>query len=237
MKDKLLCFMFLTASIPAFAATPITPLTTWNEPGTAAPVRPLGLAPWPPKDPAAREAWAEIAMLEDTRATDLSRLVGHYQSSQDSLVRWRVCRAYARLQDSTGVDVLLDALQKDPSPWVRQEAAFALGQVGSRRATQALIYAAREQRDRRVRARSLEALGKIGDPEARGVVTGHLTNPDPELSREAALACRLLRAKKVIPMHFGTFPPLTGRPDDLRERIAGLETTVWALEPGKPVEW
>jgi L-ascorbate metabolism protein UlaG (beta-lactamase superfamily) len=55
--------------------------------------------------------------------------------------------------------------------------------------------------------------------------------------REAALACRLLRPKKVIPMHFGTFPPLIGRPDDLRERITGLETAVWALEPGKPVEW
>jgi len=55
--------------------------------------------------------------------------------------------------------------------------------------------------------------------------------------REAALACRLLRPKKVIPMHFGTFPPLTGRPDDLRERILGLETAVWPLEPGKPVEW
>jgi L-ascorbate metabolism protein UlaG (beta-lactamase superfamily) len=54
---------------------------------------------------------------------------------------------------------------------------------------------------------------------------------------EAALAGRLLRPKKVIPMHFGTFPPLTGCPDDLRERISGLETTVWPLEPGKPVEW
>src|ERR1039457_3098183 len=55
--------------------------------------------------------------------------------------------------------------------------------------------------------------------------------------REAALACRLLRPKKVIPMHFGTFPPLTGRPDDLRERILGLETAVWPLQPGKSVEW
>jgi L-ascorbate metabolism protein UlaG (beta-lactamase superfamily) len=28
--------------------------------------------------------------------------------------------------------------------------------------------------------------------------------------REAALACRLLNVKKVIPMHFGTFPALSG---------------------------
>ena len=33
--------------------------------------------------------------------------------------------------------------------------------------------------------------------------------------REAAAACRLLRPEQVIPMHFGTFPPLTGRPDEL----------------------
>src|SRR5690349_20805769 len=142
-------------ALPAFAAP--APLTTWNEPGIPAPVRPLGLAPAPPTDKDAREAWAEIAMLEDTRATELSRLVGFYQSSADSTVRWRVCRAYARLQDSTGVETLLDAMEKDPSLWVRQEAAFALGQVGSRKGTQALIYTVREQKDRRVRGRGIGA--------------------------------------------------------------------------------
>jgi L-ascorbate metabolism protein UlaG (beta-lactamase superfamily) len=56
--------------------------------------------------------------------------------------------------------------------------------------------------------------------------------------REAAAACRLLRCERIIPMHFGTFPPLTGRPDTLSALIADLpETTVWALEPGKPVRW
>ena len=71
-------------------------------------------------------------------------------------------------------------------------------------------------------------------PELAFLPIGDLFTMSP---REAALACRLLRAKKVIPMHFGTFPALTGRPDDLRARIVGLETTVWALEPGKPVDW
>ena len=37
--------------------------------------------------------------------------------------------------------------------------------------------------------------------------------------REAALACRLLKAKKVVPMHFGTFPALTGTPDALAELL------------------
>ena len=56
--------------------------------------------------------------------------------------------------------------------------------------------------------------------------------------REAALACRLLRPKKVIPMHFGTFPLLAGRPDDLRNRLRGQpETEVVALEPGQSLVW
>ena len=71
-------------------------------------------------------------------------------------------------------------------------------------------------------------------PELAFLPIGDLYTMGP---REAAMACRLLRARKVVPMHFGTFPALTGSPDQLRERIAGLETEVWALQPGKPVEW
>jgi L-ascorbate metabolism protein UlaG (beta-lactamase superfamily) len=71
-------------------------------------------------------------------------------------------------------------------------------------------------------------------PELAFLPIGDLFTMSPH---EAALACRLLRVRKVIPMHFGTFPPLTGRPDDLRARIAGLETEVWPLDPGKTVTW
>lgn len=71
-------------------------------------------------------------------------------------------------------------------------------------------------------------------PELAFLPIGDLYTMGPH---EAAMACRLLRARKVVPMHFGTFPPLTGRPDDLRERIKGLETEIWALEPGKTVTW
>lgn len=56
--------------------------------------------------------------------------------------------------------------------------------------------------------------------------------------REAALACRLLNAKKVIPMHFGTFPALTGKPEDVATLLEDFpRTLVWPLEPGKPVKW
>jgi L-ascorbate metabolism protein UlaG (beta-lactamase superfamily) len=56
--------------------------------------------------------------------------------------------------------------------------------------------------------------------------------------KEAALACCLLKPKKVVPMHFGTFPPLIGRPEQLAALIADLKgTEVWGLEAGKTVEW
>jgi len=53
--------------------------------------------------------------------------------------------------------------------------------------------------------------------------------------REAALAVRLLKAPTVIPMHFGTFPALTGRPSALQELVPG--TKVLDLTTGVPVTW
>jgi L-ascorbate metabolism protein UlaG (beta-lactamase superfamily) len=51
--------------------------------------------------------------------------------------------------------------------------------------------------------------------------------------REAAYACKLLKPKMVIPMHFGTFPPLIGRPSDLR-RLAP-EVEVREMKPGETI--
>ncbi len=48
--------------------------------------------------------------------------------------------------------------------------------------------------------------------------------------REAAYACNLLQAKTVIPMHFGTFPVLTGTPGALQKLVPGVE--VVEMKPG-----
>jgi L-ascorbate metabolism protein UlaG (beta-lactamase superfamily) len=56
--------------------------------------------------------------------------------------------------------------------------------------------------------------------------------------REAALACRLLNAKQVIPMHYGTFPALSGTPEALADELKDFPyTQVWPLEIGKTVKW
>jgi L-ascorbate metabolism protein UlaG (beta-lactamase superfamily) len=57
--------------------------------------------------------------------------------------------------------------------------------------------------------------------------------------REAALACRLLSLEQVVPIHFGTFPVLTGTPEALAGELKSLgqSTEVWSLEIGKTEKW
>ena len=51
--------------------------------------------------------------------------------------------------------------------------------------------------------------------------------------REAAYACQLLRPKTIIPMHFGTFPVLTGRPEQLEKLLADRQPDVLEMKPGQ----
>jgi L-ascorbate metabolism protein UlaG (beta-lactamase superfamily) len=55
--------------------------------------------------------------------------------------------------------------------------------------------------------------------------------------REAAYACRLLASKAVIPMHWGTFPMLTGTPAEFGQEIKslGLNVELIAIEPGETI--
>ncbi|HUQ49373.1 MAG TPA: metal-dependent hydrolase [Terriglobales bacterium] len=50
--------------------------------------------------------------------------------------------------------------------------------------------------------------------------------------REAAYACQLLKPTTVIPMHFGTFPALTGTPRDLHKLVGEMGIEVVEPKPG-----
>jgi L-ascorbate metabolism protein UlaG (beta-lactamase superfamily) len=49
----------------------------------------------------------------------------------------------------------------------------------------------------------------------------------------AALAAKFLGVKSVLPIHFGTFPALTGTPQALEKELAGTGVEVIHTEPGK----
>jgi len=54
--------------------------------------------------------------------------------------------------------------------------------------------------------------------------------------REAAKACELLKAPQVVPMHFGTFPVLTGTVAALRALVEPKGVRVLELTPGETVQ-
>ncbi len=80
----------------------------------------------------------------------------------------------------------------------------------------------------------MKLIGELYKPELALLPIGDFYTMGP---REAALAIRLLGAMHVIPMHFATFPELTGSPEELKrltQDISGLE--IHALKPGESVE-
>jgi len=69
----------------------------------------------------------------------------------------------------------------------------------------------------------MKLIAEIYKPDVACLPIGDFYTMGP---REAAMAIRLLGVKHVLPMHYATFPPLTGRPAQVRELtkdIAGLE--------------
>jgi L-ascorbate metabolism protein UlaG (beta-lactamase superfamily) len=74
-------------------------------------------------------------------------------------------------------------------------------------------------------------IGELYAPDLALLPIGDFYTMGP---REAAKACELLEVARVIPMHWGTFPILTGTPALLRDEIKkrGLSTEVVDLGPG-----
>jgi L-ascorbate metabolism protein UlaG (beta-lactamase superfamily) len=52
----------------------------------------------------------------------------------------------------------------------------------------------------------------------------------------AARACQLLGVRQVVPMHYGTFPVLTGTPDRLKQLVEPFGVDVLVLEPGETAQ-
>jgi L-ascorbate metabolism protein UlaG (beta-lactamase superfamily) len=80
----------------------------------------------------------------------------------------------------------------------------------------------------------MRLIAELYKPELACLPIGDLFTMGP---REAALAIKFLGVHHVIPMHYATFPGLTGTPEELRKTthdIAGLE--IHALKPGESLK-
>lgn len=78
----------------------------------------------------------------------------------------------------------------------------------------------------------MQLFGEIYRPELAFLPIGDLFTMDPQ---QAARACRYLGVRKVIPIHWGTFPALTGTPQKLEKALEafGVNTEVIGLKPGE----
>jgi L-ascorbate metabolism protein UlaG (beta-lactamase superfamily) len=79
----------------------------------------------------------------------------------------------------------------------------------------------------------MQLIGKLLEPDWACLPIGDHYTMGP---RSAAEAIRLVGVKTVVPMHYGTFPVLTGRPEDLRKEASDVEgLEVFDIDPGETI--
>ncbi len=78
----------------------------------------------------------------------------------------------------------------------------------------------------------MQLIAELYRPELAFLPIGDFYTMDPQ---QAARACRYLGVRKVIPIHWGTFPVLTGTPQELVKALEtlGASCEVVALKPGE----
>ena len=76
----------------------------------------------------------------------------------------------------------------------------------------------------------MQLIGRLYAPDVAVLPIGGHYTMDP---REAALALELLGTKRCVPCHYGTFPVLTGTPDELAQHAPDVE--VVRIEPGESI--
>jgi len=76
----------------------------------------------------------------------------------------------------------------------------------------------------------MRLIGEMYKPQIAFLCIGDLYTMGPE---QAAKACELLGVSQVVPMHYGTFPALTGTPAKLRELVGPKGVQVLELKPGE----
>jgi L-ascorbate metabolism protein UlaG (beta-lactamase superfamily) len=78
----------------------------------------------------------------------------------------------------------------------------------------------------------MQLIAELWRPVLAFLPIGDLFTMDPQ---QAARACRYLGVREVVPVHWGTFPLLTGTPAELRQALGdlGVNCQVVSLDPGE----
>ncbi len=129
--------------------------------------------------------------LRNLRTAAASRAAAPALTDADELVRATAASSVVFLPKDEACSLIVPQLD-DKAEFVRREAAFALGNVGSTCAVEPIIRVLKKDRETIVRAAAAAGLGGIGDPVAVEALTGILkrkpkTN-DEYLRRAAARA-------------------------------------------------
>jgi L-ascorbate metabolism protein UlaG (beta-lactamase superfamily) len=79
----------------------------------------------------------------------------------------------------------------------------------------------------------MKLIGELYKPDIAFLPIGDRFTMGPDT---AAMAARWLGVKQVVPMHYGTFPLLTGTPEQLEGHLAGSNIEVLKLTPGETAQ-
>ena len=79
----------------------------------------------------------------------------------------------------------------------------------------------------------MKLIGELYKPDIAFLPIGDRFTMGPDT---AAMAAKWLGVKQVVPMHWGTFPLLTGTPQQLKQHLAGTSIQVLELKPGETAE-
>ena len=76
----------------------------------------------------------------------------------------------------------------------------------------------------------MKLIGELYKPDIAFLPIGDRFTMGPDT---AAMAAQWLGVKQVVPMHYGTFPLLTGTPEQLEQHLAGTGIEVLEAEAGE----
>ncbi|MEZ0319601.1 MAG: metal-dependent hydrolase [Pyrobaculum sp.] len=78
--------------------------------------------------------------------------------------------------------------------------------------------------------RDMELIGELYDIDVALLPIGSVFTMGP---REAALAVQFLRPRRVVPMHYNTFPLIKQDPEDFKSRVEAISRSkVYVMKPG-----